>query len=131
MIRRPPRSTRTYTLFPYTTLFRSHCCVATNCIVTRVNDQVLDNVRDLLPIIASRAVETEDARRVPAETIAELTEAGIFRLLQPKRCGGHARTPTASHESVRALAGSRGSSAWVDHGAREHPWQGGYPSTDP
>src|SRR3546814_20079986 len=24
MIQRPPRSTRTYTLFPYTTLFRSH-----------------------------------------------------------------------------------------------------------
>src|SRR3546814_2939182 len=24
MTRRPPRSTRTYTLFPYTTLFRSH-----------------------------------------------------------------------------------------------------------
>src|SRR3546814_10953671 len=26
MIRRPPRSTRTYTLFPYTTLFRSTVC---------------------------------------------------------------------------------------------------------
>src|SRR3546814_7175172 len=26
MIRRPPRSTRTDTLFPYTTLFRSFCC---------------------------------------------------------------------------------------------------------
>src|SRR3546814_16640957 len=26
MIRRPPRSTRTYTLFPYTTLFRSPRC---------------------------------------------------------------------------------------------------------
>src|SRR3546814_8297116 len=26
MIRRPPRSTRTDTLFPYTTLFRSHWC---------------------------------------------------------------------------------------------------------
>src|SRR3546814_1380262 len=26
MIRRPPRSTRTDTLFPYTTLFRSDCC---------------------------------------------------------------------------------------------------------
>src|SRR3546814_4836598 len=25
MIRLPPRSTRTYTLFPYTTLFRSNC----------------------------------------------------------------------------------------------------------
>src|SRR3546814_6362868 len=28
MIRRPPRSTRTDTLFPYTTLFRSHLKVA-------------------------------------------------------------------------------------------------------
>src|SRR3546814_5389845 len=27
MIRRPPRSTRTDTLFPYTTLFRSSLCV--------------------------------------------------------------------------------------------------------
>src|SRR3546814_14089836 len=25
MLRRPPQSTRTYTLFPYTTLFRSSC----------------------------------------------------------------------------------------------------------
>src|SRR3546814_3742054 len=28
MIRRPPRSTRTDTLFPYTTLFRSNPCLA-------------------------------------------------------------------------------------------------------
>src|SRR3546814_19503745 len=28
MLRRPPRSTRTDTLFPYTTLFRSRCSVA-------------------------------------------------------------------------------------------------------
>src|SRR3546814_20696030 len=27
MIRRPPRSTRTHTLFPYTTLFRSHLVI--------------------------------------------------------------------------------------------------------
>src|SRR3546814_9788498 len=30
MIRRPPRSTRTDTLFPYTTLFRSPACVVTD-----------------------------------------------------------------------------------------------------
>src|SRR3546814_13002992 len=29
MLRRPPRSTRTYTLFPYTTLFRSRVGIAT------------------------------------------------------------------------------------------------------
>src|SRR3546814_7525767 len=31
MIRRPPRSTRTDTLFPYTTLVRSACCGARSC----------------------------------------------------------------------------------------------------
>src|SRR3546814_3458276 len=32
MIRRPPRSTRTYTLFPYTTLFRSQGWLLMNAI---------------------------------------------------------------------------------------------------
>src|SRR3546814_5288012 len=32
MIRRPPRSTRTDTLFPYTTLFRSDLAVAAACL---------------------------------------------------------------------------------------------------
>src|SRR3546814_8975030 len=32
MIRRPPRSTRTYTLFPYTTLFRSTNCEGENMV---------------------------------------------------------------------------------------------------
>src|SRR3546814_4597493 len=33
MIRRPPRSTRTDTLFPYTTLFRSNVSVRVNAVV--------------------------------------------------------------------------------------------------
>src|SRR3546814_6485151 len=33
MIRRPPRSTRTDTLFPYTTLFRSRSCRASRCAI--------------------------------------------------------------------------------------------------
>src|SRR3546814_20850988 len=32
MIRRPPRSTRTDTLFPYTTLFRSHAFPPAGCV---------------------------------------------------------------------------------------------------
>src|SRR3546814_16378877 len=37
MIRRPPRSTRTDTLFPYTTLFRSHAALAHPCAAKRWN----------------------------------------------------------------------------------------------
>src|SRR3546814_12873166 len=39
MIRRPPRSTRTDTLFPYTTLFRSEAAVFSGqCVVRAVGD---------------------------------------------------------------------------------------------
>src|SRR3546814_127380 len=38
MIRRPPRSTRTDTLFPYTTLFRSHGAPAVSCSDPRRTD---------------------------------------------------------------------------------------------
>src|SRR3546814_13381786 len=39
MIRRPPRSTRTDTLFPYTTLFRSRFAVAEQSVVFDVRSQ--------------------------------------------------------------------------------------------
>src|SRR3546814_2931599 len=38
MIRRPPRSTRTDTLFPYTTLFRSHGTLADGDQAKALND---------------------------------------------------------------------------------------------
>src|SRR3546814_5747617 len=45
MIRRPPRSTRTDTLFPYTTLFRSArdagCCVGSMMAATRASPSLL------------------------------------------------------------------------------------------
>src|SRR3546814_8326634 len=37
MIRRPPRSTRTDTLFPYTTLCRSHCRYRAGCTRRRLS----------------------------------------------------------------------------------------------
>src|SRR3546814_3636058 len=43
MIRRPPRSTRTDTLFPYTTLFRSTSTAAGRPVALMVGDAVLPN----------------------------------------------------------------------------------------
>src|SRR3546814_16642188 len=50
MIRRPPRSTRTDTLFPYTTLFRSHA-----------QRGVID--RDRLPVERQRSIGPVDRER--------------------------------------------------------------------
>src|SRR3546814_20813562 len=47
MIRRPPRSTRTDTLFPYTTLFRSHA-VAEGRLLDQRRAQALFGAGDLL-----------------------------------------------------------------------------------
>src|SRR3546814_20521473 len=55
MIRRPPRSTRTDTLFPYTTLFRSPNFIDTSADlariahVDRVASQSFDRARDIGP----------------------------------------------------------------------------------
>ncbi|MDN4172181.1 acyl-CoA dehydrogenase family protein [Nocardioides sp. SOB77] len=84
---------------------------------------VLGRVHALLPTIADRAAEAEEARRVPAATIAELAEAGVFRMLQPRRYGGAEAHPVELFEVVRAVSGACGSTGWVTSVLSVHPWQ--------
>src|SRR3546814_12984815 len=51
MIRRPPRSTRTDTLFPYTTLFRSWC------LTCKVNEQAAIDRESVRDAFARRNIE--------------------------------------------------------------------------
>ncbi len=80
-------------------------------------------VTAMLPAIAERAARAEEIRRVPEETIAELVDAGVFRMLQPKRYGGSECDPTAFFQVVRAVAGVCGSTGWVTSVVGVHPWQ--------
>ncbi|BEK88049.1 hypothetical protein NSERKGN1266_40000 [Nocardia seriolae] len=50
--------------------------------------EVLDAIEKLLPVLRERAQETEDLRRIPDETIADLRATGFFRLMQPTQWGG-------------------------------------------
>ncbi len=80
-------------------------------------------VAALLPAIAERAAGAEESRRVSEETVAELVDAGVFRMLQPKRYGGAECDPTAFFRVVRAVAGVCGSTGWVTSVIGVHPWQ--------
>src|SRR3546814_4290228 len=51
MIRRPPRSTRTDTLFPYTTLFRSNAHDIPNRFDHRVNVMIRDKLDEFLVLL--------------------------------------------------------------------------------
>src|SRR3546814_3931038 len=54
MIRRPPRSTRTDTLFPYTTLFRSSFRLKVSCDF-RIHAVMAINIRDIFDEIGGAA----------------------------------------------------------------------------
>ncbi|WP_194818263.1 3-hydroxy-9,10-secoandrosta-1,3,5(10)-triene-9,17-dione monooxygenase oxygenase subunit [Nocardia sp. XZ_19_385] len=88
-----------------------------------MTNKVLDRVRDLLPGIRERAAETDRQRQVPVESIRELTEAGVFRMLQPSRFGGDEVSPVAFYEVIRAIAAACPSTGWVSSVLGVHPWQ--------
>src|SRR3546814_5584164 len=73
MIRRPPRSTRTDTLFPYTTLFRSHSslCAGRRWIAIRVHHAVdpIDVAGDS-NVVHNLAVEAGIQRVVRVQRLA-------------------------------------------------------------
>ncbi len=51
-------------------------------------DQVLESVRALLPAIRERAKDAEDNRSIPQVSAQEFLDAGLARMLLPKRYGG-------------------------------------------
>jgi 3-hydroxy-9,10-secoandrosta-1,3,5(10)-triene-9,17-dione monooxygenase len=86
-------------------------------------DAVLDAVRDLLPMLRERAQETEDARRIPDDTVKSLQATGFFRLLQPQRYGGLEASPVDFYRGVRLISSACGSTGWVSSVLGVHPWQ--------
>jgi 3-hydroxy-9,10-secoandrosta-1,3,5(10)-triene-9,17-dione monooxygenase len=88
-----------------------------------MGDDVLAAVTALLPVLEERSRAADAARDVPAESIAELAEAGVFRMLQPKRYGGLEAEPLRFYQVVRAIASACPSTGWVAGVLGVHPWQ--------
>jgi len=88
-----------------------------------MSNEVLRSLSRVLPAIAARAREVDEARRVPSESISELTAAGVFGMLQPRRYGGRETAPVEFYEVVRAVSAACGSTGWVVSVLGVHPWQ--------
>jgi resorcinol 4-hydroxylase (FADH2) len=74
--------------------------------------EILDRVRELRPEIETRALAAEKARRVPAETMGALRDAGVFRLMQPARFGGYEYGPAELAQIGFELGRACGSTGW-------------------
>lgn len=74
--------------------------------------QILDRVVSLAPNFAERAQEAEQNRTIPYQSIKEMIEAGLARVLVPKRYGGEALGLEIWFETAREIGKADGSHGW-------------------
>ncbi|WGS55130.1 acyl-CoA dehydrogenase family protein (plasmid) [Paraburkholderia sp. D15] len=67
----------------------------------------------LQPLLFKNAAESEKNRRASEENIRAIAEAGLFRLMVPKRYGGYEGTVRSHLEVSAALGEACGGTAWV------------------
>ena len=78
--------------------------------------------RALIPRLRDRASKTEDLRRLPPETERDLHEAGLFRIVQPKRVGGSEFDYVALVDCADAIGQADASAAWNFANLSSHHW---------
>ncbi|MPZ59418.1 MAG: flavin-dependent monooxygenase [Rhizobiales bacterium] len=86
------------------------------------SEALIARARSMIPALAERAAAAERARRQPADTIADMQDAGFFRMLQPKRWGGYEMSPRTFFDIQIALAEGDMSPAWIYGVVGLHPW---------
>jgi len=84
---------------------------------------LIARARAMIPVLKSRARQCTRERNVPAETIAEMQEAGFFRILQPRRWGGYEMHPNVFFEVQKALAEGCMSTGWMFGVVGCHPYE--------
>ena len=85
--------------------------------------ELIARARAMVPKLAERAFAADRDGRVSAETIAEMSSAGLFRVLQPKRWGGSEMDPRVFYKVQMALAEGCMSTAWVYGVMGVHNWE--------
>jgi alkylation response protein AidB-like acyl-CoA dehydrogenase len=73
---------------------------------------VITAARDLAPVIAARAADTEAQRRLPADLARQMAEAGLFRMAVPKRLGGAEASAADIFTALEILGAADGATGW-------------------
>jgi resorcinol 4-hydroxylase (FADH2) len=72
--------------------------------------------------VREQAEQTEANRKVPAETIARMREAGLFRVMQPAVYGGYEYGFDALAQIVAPIGAGCGSTGWIFSLYITHQW---------
>jgi 3-hydroxy-9,10-secoandrosta-1,3,5(10)-triene-9,17-dione monooxygenase len=86
-------------------------------------ETLIDRARAMLPALRERAAACVKAGNVSDETIAEMKQAGFFRILQPRRHGGYEMSPNVFFEVQKILAHGCMSTGWMYGVVGCHPYE--------
>jgi len=75
--------------------------------------QVTERARALIPALQAAAQETEAAGQILPAMVDRFHSAGLFRIVQPRRVGGHELDATIFFDVCAELAKGCASSSWV------------------
>ncbi|MBM3529017.1 MAG: acyl-CoA dehydrogenase [Alphaproteobacteria bacterium] len=79
---------------------------------TATASELMERVRALAPVFGKRAAAGEEARQIPPESARDMLEAGVARILMPKRFGGYELDFDTWLDVVLELARTDASHAW-------------------
>jgi 3-hydroxy-9,10-secoandrosta-1,3,5(10)-triene-9,17-dione monooxygenase len=84
--------------------------------------ELIARAEALMPVLAERAAKTEELRRIPDETVGDLVDAGLIRVANPDRYGGHGVDIDTLFEIGWRLAQACGSTGWFYSVTQSHNW---------
>jgi len=86
------------------------------------HDELVARAVALAPQLRERVVEAEQIRKVPPANIEAVRKAGLFRVLQARRYGGHQQSLRTHIDTIAAVAQGCGSTAWCMGVIHAHSW---------
>lgn len=84
--------------------------------------ELIDRAAALIPALRERAAEAERLRRLPDANVAALKRAGLLKILQARRSGGHQLSLHVHVDTVATVARGCGSTAWCMGVVHAHSW---------
>jgi 3-hydroxy-9,10-secoandrosta-1,3,5(10)-triene-9,17-dione monooxygenase len=75
--------------------------------------ELIASARSMIPTLAARSIEQRNRRGILPVTIAEMREAGFFRVLQPKRWGGYEMDLSTFYDIEMTLGEGDTSVGWA------------------
>ncbi|MEV5845417.1 acyl-CoA dehydrogenase family protein [Streptomyces sp. NPDC051985] len=84
-------------------------------------DEVLEQVRAILPTVSANTEQAEADRKLPPSSAKALLDAGLARILAPVRFGGYELPLTAWFDVVREISAVDASHGWCASLIVHHP----------